>query len=142
MRVIVGNIWDYFGEYSSIVIPTNGSIKRNGAAVMGKGLALQARERFKGIDKILGGLLQSYGEIPFLLPYNLISFPTKWEWYEKADLKLIAASANILAGMISIYKLGLIYMPKIGCGNGGLLWEEVEPILEKLNRSVIIVDLK
>jgi len=31
-------------------------------------------------------------------------------------------------------------MPKVGCGNGKLKWEEVEPIIEKYLPNINIVD--
>lgn len=45
LKEITGDIWDFWNRGHYIVIPTNGSVKKNGEAVMGKGLALQAKEK-------------------------------------------------------------------------------------------------
>ena len=49
--------------FDAICIPTNGIVLDSGAAVMGKGLALQAKERWPGIDFILGRSIQQVGNI-------------------------------------------------------------------------------
>ena len=46
MKEVTGNIWDYPADI--VCITTNGSTTRNGSAVMGKGIALQAKERYPG----------------------------------------------------------------------------------------------
>ena len=50
MKVIKGNIWEYWKKGFNIVIPTNGYIKRDGSCVMGKGLAFQAKGYVYGIE--------------------------------------------------------------------------------------------
>ena len=46
MKEITGDIWDYHKQGHWIVITTNGTVKSNGEAVMGRGIALQARAKF------------------------------------------------------------------------------------------------
>ena len=47
MKEIVGDIWDYCGKTGYMIgITTNGEIRKDGKAVMGKVIALQAKERF------------------------------------------------------------------------------------------------
>lgn len=41
-----------------LCITTNGYIKKNGCAVMGAGVAKQARDRFDGLDRLLGEKLK------------------------------------------------------------------------------------
>ncbi|MEQ1602231.1 MAG: hypothetical protein ABL885_10750 [Methylophilaceae bacterium] len=47
-----------------------------------------------------------------------------------ADIAAIEKVVNHAAGFASFLKIPL-YMPKIGCGHGGLKWDEVLPIIEK-----------
>ena len=53
MRIITGDIFDMQHEGDAICITTNGSIKRNGHAVMGKDIALEANRRFVAVQGIL-----------------------------------------------------------------------------------------
>lgn len=135
MREINGDIWDYYDKGKWIVITTNGTIKNNGDAVMGRGIALQAKNRFPELPKELGELLEAEGNRLFIyLKKRLFTLPVKHNWWEKADLTLIERG---------IYELGEIYddcpgmvssdicLPRVGCGNGKLNWEDVKPILEK-----------
>ena len=59
MKIVTGDIWKYPADV--ICIPTNGFIKRNGAAVMGRGVAKQATQRFIGIEFTIGEHLKWNG---------------------------------------------------------------------------------
>lgn len=140
MKEIKGNIWDFHDKGNWIVITTNGTVKANGEAVMGRGVALQAKQRFPKLPQYLGMCLSTYGNNVTHLddPYHMISFPVKHNWWEKADLALIEESAKILAKVTR--EDGKVYMVRPGCGNGGLNWKDVKPILEKYldNRFIIV----
>lgn len=143
MKVIKRNIWDYWEWNYTIVIPTNGYTKRDGSCVMGRGLALQAKERFGGIQYRLGKLIREYGNNVYYLGNNRFSFPVKDNWYEKAKPSLIMKSAIQLKELVNkVTQRHKVVLPKVGCGNGGLKWQEVELILDKyLDDKFIIVDL-
>lgn len=52
-----------------------------------------------------------------------------------ADLESVASCLNLAAIHSNIFDYDL-YLPKIGCGLGGLLWEEeVKPLIEKVSLS-------
>lgn len=134
-----GNIWAYEKDHL-IVIPTNIGWKMNGGAnIMGKGLALQAEEKYPGFalwygQKCIQGGLKTpvllYPEAP------LIAFPVKplnpeapWlSWRNKAHLGLIEKSARELAAL-EVDRPVAVSM--VGCGAGGLDMSEVRPILDK-----------
>lgn len=69
--------------------------------------------------------------------YSVCLFPTKWDWREKSDIELIKRGLAKILHHVSPEgkKLGCtgvtsIAFPKIGCGLGGLNWEnEVKPLL-------------
>jgi hypothetical protein len=139
LREIKGNLWKFFGQNHNVVlITTNGMVKKNGEAVMGRGCAFQATQLFPGIAKVLGHSLQNFGNHVALLRSGLWSFPVKHNWYEEADLKLIAQSTEELRGAIEPTKN--YYLPRPGCGNGKLKWEDVKPIVSSLPDNVFIVD--
>jgi hypothetical protein len=138
MIEIKGNIWDRPGV---IIIPTNGHVSGNGKAVMGRGLALQAARRYPLLAKEFGDRLTYFGKsIHFFPKYNLMTFPVKHHWNEKADFALIKDSIKALRFMIS--NMETYNMPRVGCGNGGLKWEDVKPLLIDLPNNVFVVDLK
>lgn len=78
MKEIKGNIWDYHDLGFTICIPTNGYVKKNGCAVMGGGLALQANRRYPGFSKKLGALI---GHPTTTLCRNV--WETVWEVHER-----------------------------------------------------------
>lgn len=145
MKVIKRNIWDYWKNGYMIVIPTNGTIKKDGSCVMGKGLALQAKQYIHNIEYILGEAIETEGNKVFVLKdAKIITFPVKHNWWEKADLNLIEQSAKELKKLATHCPDFLpIILPKVGCGNGQLKWKEVEPILNKyLTDGFTLVDLQ
>ena len=147
MKEIVADIWTYGNAFNAyIVIPTNGSVKKNGECVMGRGLALQAKNRFPDLPKRLGGAIQRNGNRVYIFENRkLITFPVKHYWWQKADLELIETSAAQLREAIYTSPDELVLIPKVGCGNGGRSWNAVKPILEKEMKKVkniIVCDLK
>jgi hypothetical protein len=50
MKEIAGELWDHHKAGVVIAITTNGYVKGNGACVMGRGCAKEARDSFPGID--------------------------------------------------------------------------------------------
>jgi len=130
MKVVTGDIWDYPADV--ICITTNGTIKKNGEAVMGRGVALQAVQRFPGVAKDLGENLQRWGNFPHILKSELVTFPVKHHWHERASLDLIKESAVQFAVHVKCFPELIFVLPRPGCGNGGLRWEEVEPVISSL----------
>ncbi len=126
MNEVTGNIWDYKSK-GLILIPTNGDVNRFGLAVMGRGLALQATRKFPGLQQALGDSLRIFGnQINIFDKYGILTFPVKHHWHESASLELIDRFAEKLS-----YERRQVFLPRVGCGNGGLDWKDVKPILEK-----------
>lgn len=116
-------------------ITTNGTV-RNGKNVMGLGSALEAKQRFRGIDLILGGLLTKHGNRCFRIVQGspsttLLTFPTKHKVEDKkADLQLIANSCMQAYAMANKFGWESIVVPRPGCGAGGLSYDgEVKEVL-------------
>lgn len=158
MIEVEGNFWDETADW--YCIPTNGFVKKNGCAVMGRGLALQARTRFKGIDRVLGQRLETRGNHVLtmwkqVLPkekgyeedrvFSILSFPTKRDWRDDADPELIRRSCRELhliweeAQLVS-KKVNRVLLPRVGTGNGRLRWGEVRSIIvEELPEDSFVV---
>jgi hypothetical protein len=133
MKEIIGNIWVQAKYPAYIVIPTNGVVKHNGECVMGRGLAYQAKIKYPDLPKELGGYIKDHGNIVFVFcEYNLLTFPVKHMYNQKADISLINESAKQLREiLLDKFWLSPVYIPHVGCGNGGLLWSDVKPIIEQ-----------
>lgn len=143
MREATGNIW--WTRWDAIVIPTNGDVNRGGEAVMGRGLARQAAQRWPLLPKTLAMLLREHGNHAFdvwkprRLP-TLLSFPVKHHWHESAELDLIERSAQELVALADSLAYRQVALPRVGCGNGKLDWVDVQPILERhLDDRFIVV---
>lgn len=132
MNVVYGDFWEW--DAQARVITTNGYVNRRGEAVMGRGVAYQARERLHfNIARVLGEAIERGGNHVYALSEGYFSFPVKHHWSDRADLALIERSAGELVIMMQYPSMRRAYptivLPRPGCGNGGLLWEKVEPVI-------------
>ena len=119
------------------LITTNGQTRKDGACVMGRGCARQARDMIHGIDYKLGELLGQYGNRVFRLGelsdgVHVGSFPVKHSWREYADLALIERSAHQLVDLANRFGYKQVVLPRPGVGNGGLQYPAVKLVLEEV----------
>ena len=125
------------------VITTNGTVNSKGKLVMGRGVALQAMQRYPLLPTTLGGLVSRWGNNVYAIEAGdivLVTFPVKQHWKEDASLSLIARSASGLFNLTNLYKWESVVLPRPGCGNGRRDWEtEVKPILSPLLDDRFIV---
>lgn len=112
----------------------------NTIGVMGKGLALQFKERFplnyKLYRKAAESNLVEVGKVFItatqeLSPFYIINFPTKKHWKEKSKLDYIKDGLDDLVQVIQNKGIKSLAIPPLGCGLGGLKWSEVKPLIEK-----------
>lgn len=130
MQMTNGSIWDYKHHWK--VVPTNGVVTRTGLLVMGAGVALQAKQRFPGIDRDLGYLVHSIGNACYILPkYKVITVPTKHHFKDKASITLIREGVAYLNALPKNPEMSDIVLPLLGAGLG-----ELHPydVLEELRR--------
>lgn len=143
MQLRIGNLWTYHLNGCWICITTNGIVARDGGLVMGKGLALEAANRFPTLRFTLGNSVRQNGNVLVLCPQErIISFPTKHHWRQDSDLVLIKQSVQTLVTSRPViqqfdelfHRSSLpVCLPKVGCGNGGLNWNtQVCPLLSDL----------
>lgn len=124
----------------AVCVTTNGIIKKDGTAVMGKGIALEADRRFN-ISARLGQYLKQYGNRAFNMgtyqnngqTIALFTFPTKHDWKDLSDITLICKSAEEVMQMCDKFNIQRCFLPPPGCGCGGLSWEvTVSPWLSNI----------
>jgi O-acetyl-ADP-ribose deacetylase (regulator of RNase III) len=111
----------------------------NCVGIMGKGIALQFKQafpdNFKAYEKacreenVKPGTMFIFETGTLLNPKFIINFPTKRHWKGKSQIE------DIQTGLVSlieeIQKRGIhsIAVPPLGCGNGGLDWNVVRPMI-------------
>ena len=113
----------------------------NTVGVMGKGIALQFRRAFPEMFRVYekacrAGEVQlgkvSVFDLGCLLggPRWVINFPTKGHWRAASRLADIEDGLSDLA--VTVGRLGIrsIAVPPLGCGHGGLRWDDVRPRIE------------
>jgi len=148
MKEVKGNLWDYHKAGNWVVITTNGSIRKDGACVMGRGVALQAKQMFPKLPYELGELIKIEGNKVLMFgEYKILTLPVKHQWFEVADLKLIEEGLQELSSIDTSFNGlidGTIYLVRPGCDNGKRDWEtEVKPLCEKyLTDRFVIVEIK
>ncbi len=147
MRFAQGNIFDYGqGENSALCIPTNCTLTKQGKVVMGAGLSKIARDNYIGCDEVLGAISvkKGFGVKQFWTNPNLIAFPTKDHWKNPSLISLIEKSCKELVNLQNKKNFQSIYLPRVGCGLGGLNWNEVFLVLDKYFQSdcFVVVDFE
>lgn len=122
------------------VVTTNGMVRNNGYAVMGRGVALSAKNNFPGIDRTLGRKLRATGNHAYNLgiyghggrQMTVLTMPTKNDWRNPSDLNLIRQSAYELVKLADEHGLTTVYMPRPGCQNGRLSWNMVQAVIQDI----------
>lgn len=113
----------------------------NTEGVMGKGIALQFKRAFPEVFDAyasackagrvelgkmhvvdLGGLVGG--------PRWVINFPTKKHWRARSRIADIEAGLADLVHVVQRLGIKSIAIPPLGCGHGGLKWEDVKPRIE------------
>lgn len=111
----------------------------NTVGVMGKGIALQFRQAFpenygayrKACEhkEVQPGRMFVF-DTGKLYPRYIINFPTKRHWKGKAKVEDVQSGLGDLIATVKRLDIKSIAVPPLGCGNGGLRWEEVQPLIE------------
>lgn len=115
----------------------------NTEGVMGKGIAAQFKRAYPKVYDIYRSQCERgdirLGEVSFVDVGGLtggarwvVNFPTKGHWRAKSRLGDIEAGLKDLASKITLYDIKSIAVPPLGCGNGGLAWREVRPLIEEI----------
>lgn len=119
----------------------------NCVGVMGKGVAYEFKHRWPENYKAYKKVCDAKGLRPGQMlifeltnlfgksePKFIINFPTKDHWRAKSKLEYISEGLDALVSDIKKYRIKSIAFPPLGCGNGGLDWNIVRPMmLERLS---------
>jgi O-acetyl-ADP-ribose deacetylase (regulator of RNase III) len=107
---------------------------------MGKGIALQFKQAFpenfqqykKACDakEVQPGRMFSFPTGKLFNPKYIINFPTKRHWRDKSKIEDIQTGLKALVAEVQQLGITSIAIPALGCGNGGLDWVEVKPLIK------------
>lgn len=109
----------------------------NAEGVMGKGIALQfkkafpdnfsAYERACKAGEVAPGRMHVVRRVAS--PRFIINFPTKKQWRRPSKLEYIRDGLVDLVDQVRKLGIRSIAVPPLGCGNGGLDWSDVRPLI-------------
>ena len=112
----------------------------NTVGIMGKGIALMFKEKFPENFRVYAAACESNDvEIGRMFvtergaltgPRWIINFPTKKHWRTRTRLEWVEAGLADLRHVIERLGIRSIAVPPLGCGQGGLDWSAVRPLIE------------
>lgn len=116
----------------------------NTVGVMGKGIAAEFKRRYPDMfARYQTFCTNGEFDIGKLYLYRtsnkwVLNFPTKRNWRNPSKLEYIEAGLLKFAETYFHRGITSISFPQLGCGNGGLLWEQVRPLMDRILRDVPI----
>ena len=110
----------------------------NCVGVMGKGLAKQFKNKYPSNFKsyVLACLVGDVqpGKLHIFdtegIPKYIVNLPTKKHWCSNSSLEYINLGLKELINFITKHNIQSIAIPAIGCGLGGLKWDDVRSLIE------------
>jgi O-acetyl-ADP-ribose deacetylase (regulator of RNase III) len=113
----------------------------NTVGIMGKGIALQFKRAYPANfaayraacdrgDVRLGEMFVFDTAIKGPRRY-VINFPTKQHWKNNSQLEDVKAGLDDLVRVVTERGIRSVAIPALGCGNGGLDWQVVRPLIEQ-----------
>ena len=123
----------------------------NTVGVMGKGIALMFKERFPknyreyvvaskmGAIQIGKMFVSATDELEG--PKWVINFPTKKHWRHPTKIEWVREGLAALNKVIRDKHISSIAIPPLGCGNGGLNWSDVRPLIQEYLAELTDVEI-
>ncbi|MEW2381457.1 macro domain-containing protein [Micromonospora sp. NPDC047707] len=112
----------------------------NTVGVMGKGIALQFKRAYPAnyaayrqacaANEVELGRMFVFDSARLGPRRYVINFPTKGHWRANSKLSDIQAGLTDLVRVVRERQITSVAVPALGCGNGGLNWDEVRPAIE------------
>ncbi len=108
----------------------------NCVGVMGKGIAQIFKKRYPAMFEAYADLC-ARGEVRLGKPYHyqdlagasIVNFPTKGHWRAASRLEDVEAGLDWFVKHFRAWKITSVAFPPLGCGNGGLEWATVGPLM-------------
>jgi len=142
LRYVSGDLLN--ASAHALVVPVNCQ------GIAGRGLALQCKRRYpdwfwqyQGVcrmGRLSIGTLFDYSDEDGLY---IIGFPTKERWWSPTRYEHIEQGLDALVGWVASRSewVQSVAVPKLGCGPGGLSWQQVQPLMERYLGSLSWCDV-
>lgn len=124
----------------------------NCVGVMGKGIALQFKNKWPDnfklyqaeckAGRIRPGRMFVFDSGGLIKPNYIINFPTKDHWREKSKIDYVRDGLDDLVAQVVRLGIRSIAIPPLGCGNGGLAWNEVRPMIIQAFANLPEIDVR
>lgn len=130
---------DLFSSPAKVLVNTVNTV-----GVMGKGIALTFKQVFPEMFERYLALCEAKRiEVGNLWLYRtehkwVLNFPTKKHWRSPSKLEYLEAGLEKFVDTFAQEKITSIAFPQLGCGNGELEWEDVQPLMAKYLRPLPI----
>jgi O-acetyl-ADP-ribose deacetylase (regulator of RNase III) len=118
----------------------------NCVGFMGRGIALQFKHSFPENFRVYEAACKREEVRPGRMlvvetgqltnPRYIVNFPTKRHWRAKSRLSDIEAGLEALVAEVKRRSIRSIAVPPLGCGLGGLDWQDVRPRIERAFATV------
>jgi O-acetyl-ADP-ribose deacetylase (regulator of RNase III) len=123
----------------------------NCVGYMGKGIALQFKQAFPDnfreyekacrLGNMKPGKVFVFETGMMMNPKYIINFPTKRHWRGNSRIEDIKDGLTSLVDEINRLKIKSIAIPPLGCGNGGLDWKIVKPLVQNVLDDIADIDV-
>lgn len=108
----------------------------NCVGVMGGGIALAFKDKYPKMfleyKEICNNQLLDIGKLHLYRKESqwILNFPTKKDWKNPSKIEYIKEGLKNLVETHKEKGINGLAMPQLGCGLGGLNWNEIKPIME------------
>ena len=119
----------------------------NCAGAMGKGIALQFKQKYPDMYKEYKRKCSSnqflLGEVYEFIDgdIHIYNLATQRSWKTRAEIDAIKVSLKRMLELAQTHEVHSIALPKIGAGLGGLNWEDVKNEIESVSKQFPDIDL-
>lgn len=141
LKVTIGDIFE--SDAATLVNTVNC------VGVMGKGVAQIFKQRYPDmfqdyvrrceLKQVEPGVPYHYQD---MLGHSIVNFPTKKHWRSPSRLDDIAKGLDVFISEYKGWGITSVAFPPLGCGNGGLAWTLIGPLMyQKLSKLDIAVEI-
>jgi len=128
IKVLIGNL---FESGAQTLVNTV-----NCVGVMGKGIAREFKKRYPDMFRDYTARCDA-GEVRVGVPYlysdllgtSIVNFPTKEHWRSPSRVQDIERGLDAFLEHYKDWQIRSVAFPPLGCGNGGLDWKVVGPMI-------------
>ena len=128
IRVLVGNMFE--SKMTTLVNTVNC------VGVMGKGIAQVVKKKYPQMfedyvhrcrsKQVRLGEPYHYSDLTGI---SIVNFPTKGHWRSATRVSDIRAGLKYFVAHVREWEIESVAFPPLGCGNGGLEWKQVGPLM-------------